>query len=99
MFRNLATSLIERGQIYTTLPRAKDLRGVVEKLITNAKTDSLHARRKALTYILSKPVVHKLFAEIAPRYKERKGGYTRVIKADYRHGDAADMAYIQLLPY
>ncbi len=97
MFRNLATALLKHEQIETTLEKAKDLRGVVEKIITMAKVDSLYNRKKAFSYIEEKEVVRKLFSEIAPKYKERAGGYTRVIKASTRAGDAAEMAFIQLV--
>ena len=97
LFRSLATSLLREERCVTTIEKAKDLRSVVEKLITNARTDSVHARRQAYAYLLSKEVVHKLFAEIAPRYAERPGGYTRVLKTGNRHGDAAEMAIIELV--
>ena len=97
LFRSLATSLLREERCVTTIEKAKDLRSVVEKLITNARIDSVHARRQAYAYLLSKEVVHKLFAEIAPRYAERPGGYTRVLKTGSRHGDAAEMAIIELV--
>ena len=97
MFRNMTTSLLLHEKFETTLERAKDLRRVVEKLITLAGRDNLHARRQAYSYLLSKAVVHKLFAEIGPRFKARPGGYTRVIRSGVRHGDAAQLAYIELL--
>jgi large subunit ribosomal protein L17 len=97
MFRNLATSLLLNEKCETTVHKAKDLRRVVEKLITLAGTDSLHRRRKALGYIQKKAVVHKLFTELGPRYKARPGGYTRVLRTRRREGDAAEMAVIELI--
>ncbi len=97
MFRNLATALLKYEKIETTVEKAKDLRGVVEKIITMAKVDNLHNRRQAFSYLEEKDVVRKLFSDIAPKYKERPGGYTRVIKTSNRAGDAAEMAYIQLV--
>ena len=97
MFSNMAASLLKHEQIVTTLPKAKDLRPVTEKLITLAKRGDLHARRQALSKLGDKQVVAKLFGEIAERYKERHGGYTRVLKAGFRYGDAAPMAVIELV--
>mgnify|MGYP002078830943 CR=1 FL=1 len=97
LFRNMATSLLQHESFYTTLEKAKDLRKVVEPLITMAKNDSLHARRKAYSYLLNKKVVQKLFSDISQRFKNRPGGYLRVVRADRRHGDAAQMAYVQLV--
>lgn len=97
MFRNMSTSLLEHGRVETTLHKAKDLRGVVERLITLAGEDTLSRRRRAYSYLFSKPVVHKLFAEIGPRYKDRPGGYTRVVRTRRRAGDAAEMAVIELV--
>ena len=97
LFRSLATALLRDERCETTVEKAKDLRSVVEKLITGARTDTLHSRRQAYSYLLSKEVVHKLFAEIAPRYAERAGGYTRVLRTSHRHGDAAEMAIIELV--
>lgn len=97
MLANLAQSLFEHGQIKTTLPKAKDLRSVAEKLITKAKKGDLHSRREVLKVINKKDVVAKLFDEIAPAVAERNGGYTRVIKAGFRLGDAAPMAVIALV--
>lgn len=95
MFRSLATSLIREEKFETTVQKAKDLRGVVERLVTLAKEDTLTNRRRAYSYLLSKKVVHKLFAEVAPRYKAVKGGYTRIVRTGYRHGDAAELAVIE----
>ena len=97
MFRNLATSLFQHEQIETTLAKAKDLRRVSEKLITLAKKDTLHRRRQAYAYLPSKAIVHKLFAEIGPKFADRPGGYTRIVKSRHRAGDAAPMAFIELV--
>ena len=97
LFRNLATSLLLHEKIETTLAKAKDLRRVAEKLITLGGEDTLHRRRQAYSYLQSKSVVHKLFAEIGPRYKARPGGYTRVVRTGNRAGDAAAMAVIELV--
>jgi len=97
LLRGLATSLILTGKFKTTVPRAMELRGVVERLVTAARTGSLFARRKAYSYLLDKEAVHKLFAEVAPRYVGRNGGYTRVTKTDSRHGDCAAMAVIEFV--
>ncbi len=97
MFANLALSLIDHEQIVTTLPKAKDLRPVVEKLITLGKRGDLHARRQAIAEIGHVPTVQKLFSVIADRYKDRAGGYTRIVKAGFRHGDNAAIAVIELV--
>ncbi|GLK69442.1 50S ribosomal protein L17 [Hansschlegelia plantiphila] len=97
MFANLALSLIEHEQIVTTLPKAKDLRPVVEKLVTLAKRGDLHARRLALAELRHVATVRKLFDTIGPRYKERQGGYLRIIKAGFRHGDNAAVAVIEFV--
>jgi large subunit ribosomal protein L17 len=97
MLANLSASLIKHEQLVTTLPKAKDLRPVVEKLITLAKKGGLHARRQAISEIGNEPQVKKLFEVLAPRYKERKGGYTRVLKAGFRYGDSAPMAVIEFV--
>ncbi|MCK0199001.1 50S ribosomal protein L17 [Ancylobacter sp. 6x-1] len=97
MFANMAQALITHEQIITTLPKAKDLRPVVEKLITLGKRGGLHARRQAIAEIRDVAVVRKLFDVVGPRYKERNGGYTRIIKAGFRHGDAAAIAVIELV--
>lgn len=97
MFRNMATSLLKHEQITTTLPKAKELRPYVERIITLGKRGGLHARRQALAQIRDPKVVDKLFSTIADRYKARAGGYTRVLKAGVRYGDAADMAIIELV--
>ena len=97
MFANMAASLIEHEQIVTTLPKAKELRGIAEKLITLAKKGSLHSRRLAASRLRSEDMVKKLFDTLGPRYKARTGGYTRVLKAGFRAGDAAPMAVIELV--
>ena len=97
MFANMAAALIKHEQISTTLPKAKELRPVVEKLITLGKRGGLHARRQALAVLQDTEVTAKLFGALAERYKERKGGYTRVLRAGFRYGDAADMAVIELV--
>ena len=97
MFANMAQALIKHEQITTTLPKAKDLRPVVEKLITLGKRGDLHARRQAIAQIKDVELVGKLFAVLGPRYKERAGGYTRVLKAGFRYGDMAPMAIIEFV--
>ena len=97
LFVNLCQALITHEQIVTTLPKAKDLRPVVEKLITLGKRGDLHARRIAISEIREADVVKKLFDILGPRYKERNGGYTRIMKAGFRHGDNAPMAVIEFV--
>ncbi|UCB53906.1 MAG: 50S ribosomal protein L17 [Thiotrichales bacterium] len=97
MFSNMANSLFEHEIIKTTLPKAKELRRVAEPLITMAKEDSVAKRRLAFARLGDKASVGKLFNELGPRYKERAGGYTRIMKCGYRPGDAAPMAYIELV--
>ena len=97
MFANMCQALIKHEQIVTTLPKAKDLRPVVEKLITLAKRGDLHARRQAISQIKDVALVKKLFDVLGPRYKERNGGYTRVLKAGFRYGDNAAMAVIEFV--
>ena len=97
MFSNMANSLFDHEIIKTTLPKAKELRRVAEPLITLAKNDSVANRRSAFSKLRDKEVVGKLFNELAPRYKERPGGYTRILKCGFRSGDAAPMAYIELV--
>ena len=97
MFSNMANSLFEHEIIKTTLPKAKELRRVAEPLITMAKEDSVSRRRLAFARLRDKAAVGKLFNELGPRYKERAGGYTRIMKCGYRPGDAAPMAYIELV--
>jgi large subunit ribosomal protein L17 len=97
MFANMCQALIKHEQIVTTLPKAKDLRPVVEKLVTLGKRGDLHARRQAISQIKDVVMVKKLFDVLGPRYKERNGGYTRVLKAGFRHGDNAAMAVIEFV--
>ena len=97
MFANMACSLIEHEQIKTTLPKAKELRRIADKLITLAKRGDLHARRIAASQIKQDAAVAKLFETLGERYKERNGGYTRVLKAGFRYGDMAPMAIIELV--
>ena len=97
MFRNMAHALIKHEQITTTLPKAKELRPVAEKLITLGKRGDLHARRQAYAELRDDVIVAKLFGVLADRYKARAGGYCRVLKAGVRYGDAADMAVIELV--
>ena len=97
MFANMAASLIEHEQIVTTLPKAKELKPIMDKLITLAKRGDLHARRQAISKVRNKDQVAKLFETLGPRYAERSGGYTRVLKAGFRHGDNAPMAVIELV--
>jgi large subunit ribosomal protein L17 len=97
MFSNMANSLFDHEIIKTTLPKAKELRRVAEPLITLAKEDSVSNRRSAFSRLRDKEMVGKLFNELAPRYKDRPGGYTRILKCGFRSGDAAPMAYIELV--
>ncbi len=97
LLRNMVTSLLENGKIETTETRAKEARSLAEKMITLGKTNTLHSRRQALAFITKEDVVTKLFAEIAPKYAERNGGYTRIIKVGPRRGDAAPMAIVELV--
>ena len=97
MLANLAASLIKHEQITTTLPKAKDLRAIVEKLVTLGKRGDLHARRQAIAQMRDIAMVKKLFEVIGPRYKERNGGYTRVMKAGFRYGDSAPVAVIEFV--
>lgn len=97
MFRNMACSLIEHEVIKTTVPKAKELKRVAEPLITLAKSDSVANRRLAFARMGSKNAVGKLFSEIGPRYQERPGGYTRILKCGFRAGDSAPMAFIELV--
>ena len=97
MFANMAASLIEHEQIVTTLPKAKEMRPIVEKLVTLGKKGDLHARRQAISQIRDVAVVGKLFDAIATRYATRNGGYLRIMKAGYRHGDNAALAVIEFV--
>jgi large subunit ribosomal protein L17 len=97
MWANMCAALIKHEQITTTLPKAKDLRPIVEKLVTLGKRGDLHARRQAIAQIRDVPMVKKLFEVIGPRYKERNGGYTRIMKAGFRYGDNAPVAVIEFV--
>jgi large subunit ribosomal protein L17 len=97
MFANMSASLIKHEQIVTTLPKAKELRPIVEKLITLGKRGDLHARRQAISQVRDIEQVGKLFAVLGPRYKDRQGGYIRVLKAGFRYGDNAPLALIELV--
>ena len=97
MLRNLTTSLLNKERIETTEPKAKELKSITEKMITLGKRGDLHARRQAAAYIMSDEVVQKLFSDIAARYEERNGGYTRLVKTGYRKGDGAPMVMIELV--
>ncbi len=97
MFANMVCSLIEHEQIQTTLPKAKELKRIVDKYITLGKKGSLHSRRQAISRLKQNSAVIKLFETLAPRYKERNGGYTRVLKAGFRYGDAAPLAVIEFV--
>ncbi|MGI5891216.1 MAG: 50S ribosomal protein L17 [Bacillota bacterium] len=97
MLRNASTSLLKNGKIETTEARAKELASVVDKMITLGKQGDLAARRTALAYLTEEDVVTKLFTEIAPKYADRQGGYTRIIRLDLRRGDAAQMALVELV--
>ena len=97
MLRAMVTYLLENGQIKTTVTRAKEVAPVAEKMITLAKTNTLASYRQALSYITKEDVANKLFKEIGPKYADRKGGYTRIVRVGPRRGDAAEMAIIQLV--
>ena len=97
MFANMAAALVKHEQITTTLPKAKELRRVVDKLISLGKRGDLHARRQALSTVRDRVLVEKLFSTLAERYADRPGGYTRVLKAGYRYGDSAPVAIIELV--
>lgn len=97
MLRAMVTFLLENGKIETTVTRAKEVRSMTEKMITTAKTNDLHSKRQVLAYVTKEDVVKKLFDEIAPKYADKNGGYTRIIKIGPRRGDAAEMAVIELI--
>ena len=97
MFQNMANALIKHEQIITTLPKAKTMKPIIDKLITLGKKGSLHARRQAFSQLRDNNMVSKLFGDLATRYAERQGGYSRVLKAGYRYGDAAAMAVLELV--
>ena len=97
MLRAMVTFLLENGKIETTVTRAKEVRSMAEKMITIAEEDSLHNKRLVMGFVTKEDVAHKLFAEIAPKYADRNGGYTRITKLGPRRGDAAEMAIIELI--
>src|SRR2546426_10412453 len=97
LLRNLVTDFLDHGRLMTTLPKAKEVRPLAEKMITLGKRDSLHARRQVHAYLLREAIVQKLFDTIAPRFADRHGGYSRIIKLGNRRGDGADLALIELL--
>jgi len=97
MFGNMAAALIKHEQIVTTLPKAKELRPIVEKLVTLGKRGDLHARRQAIAAMRDPPMVKKLFEVLGPRYRDRSGGYIRVLKAGFRYGDSAAVAVIEFV--
>ncbi len=97
MFRNMVTSLLDKERIRTTLPRAKEVRPIAERIITLGKRESLHARRQALAFVQDPEVVSKLFKTLAPRFADRNGGYTRIIRLGFREGDGAQMAILELI--
>jgi len=99
LYANLTSSLIEHGRIRTTETKAKAVRPIAEKMITLGRDGSIHARRQALAYLRTQEIVHLLFSEVAPRFRDRPGGYTRVVKLGPRQGDAAPMAYLELVDY
>ena len=99
LYANLAAALIEHGRIKTTEAKAKEVRPIAEKMISLGKRGDLAAHRQAVAFLRSKSAAHKLFAEVAPRFAERNGGYTRVVKLGPRQGDAASMAYLELVDY
>ena len=97
LLRNMVTSFLEHGRLMTTLPKAKEIRPLAEKMITLGKRDSLHARRQVQSYLLKDAIAKKVFDSIAPKFADRKGGYSRIIKLGNRQGDGADLAIIELL--
>ena len=99
LYANLAGALIEHGRIKTTVTKAKAVKPIAEQMITLGRRGDLHARRQAVAFLRSKDVVHKLFAEVAPRYADRPGGYSRIVKIGTRQGDAAEMVYLELVDH
>jgi large subunit ribosomal protein L17 len=97
LYANLAGALIEHGRIRTTEAKAKAVRPIAEQMITLGRRGDLHARRQAMAYLRSQEVVHKLFAEVGPRFAERPGGYSRIVKVGPRQGDSAEMVYLELV--
>ena len=99
LYANLASALIEHGRIKTTAAKAKEVKPIAEQMITLGKRGGVHARRQALAYLRSQDVVHKLFSDVGPRFADRPGGYSRIIKLGQRQGDAAEMVYLELVDY
>jgi len=99
LLRNLAASLIEHNRVHTTLAKAKAVRPIVEKMITIGKSGTLADKRRAMAFLFQRKTVHLLFDEVAPRFMDRKGGYTRIIKTDFRKGDGAEMAFLEFTDY
>jgi large subunit ribosomal protein L17 len=99
LYANLTASLIEHGRIKTTVAKAKEVRPVAEEMITLGRRGDVPARRQALKFLRSQDVVHKLFSEVGPRFSDRPGGYSRIVKLGPRHGDAAEMAYLELVDH
>jgi large subunit ribosomal protein L17 len=99
LYSNLCGSLIEHGRIRTTEAKAKEVRSIVEQMITLGKRGDVHAHRQAVAFLRSKPIAYTLFNEVAPRFADRAGGYTRIVKIGPRQGDAAPMAYLELVDY
>jgi large subunit ribosomal protein L17 len=99
LYANLTGALIEHGRIRTTLAKAKEVRPIAEEMITLGRRGDVAARRQALAFLRSQDVVHKLFSEVAPRFRNRPGGYSRIVKLGPRHGDAAEMAYLELVDF
>ena len=99
LYANLAGALIEHGRVKTTVAKAKAVRPIAEQMITLGRRGDLHARRQALAYLRSQDVVHKLFSDVGPRFADRPGGYSRIVKIGPRQGDAAEMAYLELVDY
>jgi large subunit ribosomal protein L17 len=99
LYSNLAGALIEHGRIQTTEAKAKAVKPIAEKMITLGRRGDIHARRQALAYLRSQDVVYKLFSDVGPRFKDRPGGYSRIVKLGPRQGDAAEMVYLELVDY
>ena len=97
MFRNMVTDFLDKEHLVTTVPKAKELRPVAEKMITLGKQETLHARRRALSFIRTKAVVRKLFDDLAPRFADRHGGYTRIVRVGFRRGDNAELALLEMV--
>ena len=97
LFRNMVTDFLDKEHLVTTVPKAKELRPVAEKMITLGKKETLHARRRALAFIRRRAVVRKLFDDLAPRFADRNGGYTRIVRLGFRRGDSAELALLELV--